>query len=112
MNDSLSSAVLANRRQFLGTAASSFTLFFGLGPVGLSTTAQAQAVASATVNTWLTIASDNSVTLTIGSSDMGQGSFSGLAQVLSEDLMVDYGRVRLVQGAPTLATRRPSAPPS
>ena len=45
--------------------------------------------------------------LTIGTSDMGQGSFQALAQVLAEDLMVDPMRVRLVQGRPTMASPAP-----
>ncbi len=89
------------RRQFLaGTAA--FTLGFSLG----SPEARAQA-ASQQVNSWLTVAGDNTVTLTIGASDMGQGSFQGLAQVLAEDLMVDPARVHLVQGGPTMVNPAP-----
>ena len=48
-----------------------------------------------------------SITLTIGSTEMGQGSFSGLAQVLAEELVVDYARIKTVQGAPTLANPAP-----
>ena len=59
------------------------------------------------MNTWLRIGSDESITLTIGSSEMGQGSFSGLAQILAEDLMVDYARVDTVQGGPTMANPAP-----
>lgn len=95
-----------NRRQFLGTgaaaaAAPAFTL--GLALAGKD----AQAATVTAVNSWLGIASDDSVTLTIGISDMGQGSASGMAQVLCEDLMVSPGRVRIVQGGPTLATPAP-----
>ncbi len=90
-----------DRRQFLG-AASGLTLAMAL-PFG-------EAVAATTqtgVNAWLTIGSDESITLTIGASEMGQGSFAGLAQILCEDLMVDPTRVTLVQGAPTLASPAP-----
>lgn len=92
---------MIDRRGFLGTAGSglTLTLAWAAGP--------AEAAAATAVNSWLTIGSDESITLTIGSSDMGQGSFAGLAQVLCEDLMVDPNRVRLVQGAPTLASPAP-----
>jgi len=50
---------------------------------------------------------DGGVSLTIGASEMGQGSFSGLAQVLAEELMVDYAKVTLLQGGPTLANPAP-----
>ena len=67
----------------------------------------AQAAAGGIVNAWLNVGSDDSITLTIGSAEMGQGSFSGLAQVLAEDLMVDYARVRTVQGMPSLVNPVP-----
>jgi len=107
MSHPIDTPIVPHRRQFLQATAGGFTLLFSLDPLGLSATAQAQTAAGAIVNTWLTIASDNSVTLTIGASDMGQGSFSGLAQVLAEDLMVDHSRVKLLQGAPTLANPAP-----
>ena len=59
------------------------------------------------MNSWLTVGSDNSISLTVGASDMGQGSLQGLAQVIAEDLMVDFNRVTLVQGQATLATPAP-----
>ena len=95
-----------NRRQFLGTtAASGLTLGFALN--GFAPMREAHAAASARVNSWLTVGTDNSITLTIGASDMGQGSFQGLGQILAEDLMVDYTRVTLVQGGPTLVSPAP-----
>ena len=93
-----------DRRAFLGSS-SALTLALVLpSPTRLEA---ATGAGAAQVNAWLTIGSDDSVTLTIGSSDMGQGSFAGLAQALCEDLMVDPARVRLLQGAPTLTTPAP-----
>ena len=92
---------LIDRRSFLG-AVGGLTLAIAL-PFGRD----ARAASTASVNSWLTIGSDDSISLTIGSSDMGQGSFFGLAQILCEDLMVDPGRVQLVQGGPTLASPAP-----
>lgn len=89
------------RRAFLGSAAA-FTLGFHLS----EPRAQA-APAGARVNSWLSVAADNSVTLTVGASDMGQGSFQALGQILAEDLMVNPQRVRLVQGGPTMASPAP-----
>jgi len=57
----------------------------------------------------LQVGVDESITLTIGASEMGQGSFSGLAQILAEDLMVDYARIATVQGGPTLASWKVAA---
>ena len=96
----------SSRRAFLGTAASGLTLAFFLPEVSRIDELNAAQFGSP-VNAWLQIGTDESITLTVGSSEMGQGSFSGLAQVLAEDLMVDYAKVQTVQGGPTLATPAP-----
>jgi isoquinoline 1-oxidoreductase subunit beta len=93
-----------NRRGFLA-AGGGLTLAFALPAFGARRN-DVQAAAGA-VNSWLTVGRDDSITLTIGSSDMGQGSYQGLGQVLAEDLMVDPLRVRLVQGVPTMASPAP-----
>ena len=94
------SSCALDRRQFLG-AASGLTLALVL-PAGT-----ARAATATPVNAWLSIGSDDVIQLTVGASDMGQGSFSGLAQILCKDLMVDPARVRVVVGVPTLATPVP-----
>lgn len=88
-----------DRRQFLA-ATSGLTLGLVLG-------GKAEAAAATAVNAWLTIGTDGSITLTSGASDMGQGSFSGLAQILCEDLMVDPTQVKVVPAAPSMATPAP-----
>ena len=90
-----------DRRKFLG-AASGLTIGLAL-PFG---SAEA-AVATNAVNAWLTVGTDNSVSLTVGVSDMGQGSSSGLVQVMCEELFVNPARVQIVRGAATLATPAP-----
>lgn len=65
------------------------------------------AAPSTSVNTWLSIGSDETITLTVGASEMGQGSFTGLAQLLAEELCVPFARVRAVQGVPSLAAVTP-----
>jgi isoquinoline 1-oxidoreductase beta subunit len=96
-----------DRRQFLGgTASVGLTLGFSLGG-SLAPTASQAAGTPQPVNSWLTVGTDNSIALTVGASDMGQGSLQGLAQVIAEDLMVDFNRVTLVQGQATLVTPAP-----
>jgi isoquinoline 1-oxidoreductase subunit beta len=95
----------STRRGFLTTAAGGLTISFLLPEV--SRLGELQAAVPGQVNTWLQIASDETITLTIGASEMGQGSFSALAQILAEDLMVDYAKIKTVQGAPTLASPAP-----
>ncbi|HEY6158623.1 MAG TPA: xanthine dehydrogenase family protein molybdopterin-binding subunit [Gemmatimonadales bacterium] len=46
-------------------------------------------------NAWLRIGSDGIVTLTIDKSEMGQGSQTGLAMILAEELEADWTSVRL-----------------
>jgi isoquinoline 1-oxidoreductase beta subunit len=100
-----------DRRQFLGTvgagSAASAAAATGAFTLGFTLPNRAEAAGNTAVNSWLTIGSDNSVTLTVGSSDMGQGSFQTLAQVLCEDLFVSPSRVKLVQGGPTMTTPAP-----
>jgi len=93
------------RRDFLGATAAGLTLGFAL-PQALRA-GDAHAATGTAVNTWLSIGTDDSITLTVGASDMGQGSVSGLAQVLAEDLYIDPTRVTIAQGAPTMANPAP-----
>lgn len=95
-----------SRRRFLVSSAGGLALGFVLPQIAGMHDAAAAGM-SAQVNAWLRVGSDETVTLTIGSSEMGQGSFSGLAQILAEDLIVDYNRVATVQGGPTMANPAP-----
>jgi isoquinoline 1-oxidoreductase subunit beta len=94
----MTQAFSINRRSFIGATAGGFTFGFVLG--GITPTRDVHAATNPQVNSWLNVGSDNSITLTIGSTDMGQGSFAGLGQILAEDLMVDFNRVTLIQGGP------------
>ena len=46
-------------------------------------------------NAWLRIGADGIVTLTIDRSEMGQGSQTGLALILAEELEADWSTIRL-----------------
>jgi isoquinoline 1-oxidoreductase beta subunit len=94
-----------DRRSFLGTTAGGLTLGFALNGFGPIPEAQA-AVSTARVNSWLSVGADNSITLTVGASEMGQGSFQGLGQVLAEDLLADPPALRSCR-APTMAVPAP-----
>lgn len=87
-----------NRRQFIGSTGLSIGVALHFG--SRSTEAQAAGSSTQQVNSWLNIGSDNSVSLTIGVTEMGQGTFSTLGQIMAEDLMVDYSRIQLRQGGP------------
>lgn len=95
------------RRDFLVKAAGGLSLGFFLPEISKIAEAQASTAVPGQVNVWLKIGADESVTLTIGACEMGQGSFSGLAQILAEELMVSYSKVVTVQGSPSLAALQP-----
>ncbi len=109
-----------SRRSVLGAAVGAapggFTLALALdfsGQAHASVSAQpaftgaVRTPTGAAVNAWLTIAPDNTTSLRVGVTEMGQGSLQALAQILCEDLMVDPRRVQLIQGRPTQAGSQP-----
>src|ERR1700682_2240084 len=91
-----------DRRSFLVKTVGGLSLGFFLPAISKVAELQASTAVPGQVNAWLKIGTNEIVTLTIGSSEMGQGSFSGLAQILAEELMVSYRKVVTVQGAPSL----------
>ncbi|MCX6602692.1 MAG: molybdopterin-dependent oxidoreductase [Acidobacteria bacterium] len=95
----------SSRRSFLSAAASGLTLTFLIPD--FTRIDEALGASGTQVNAWLNVAIDETITLTVGSSEMGQGSFTGLAQVVAEELMVDFSRVRTVQGSPSMTSPVP-----
>jgi isoquinoline 1-oxidoreductase beta subunit len=92
-----------SRRKFLGTS-SAGGLTIGFAMIGVAPVDSALAATATSVNSWLNVRSDNVITLTVGPCEMGQGSTSAVAQILAEDLMVDYTRISLLQGGPSLTS--------
>jgi isoquinoline 1-oxidoreductase beta subunit len=84
-----------NRRNFLqASAAAAGGLVIGFS---LPERASAQAAAGATpvkVNAFVRIAPDDSVTLMIHKSEMGQGTVTSLSQLLAEELECDWTKIR------------------
>lgn len=54
------------------------------------------AAAPVNANAWISIAADNTVTLTCGRSEMGQDVYTSLSMLLAEELGVDPRRVKVV----------------
>ena len=90
--------VTITRREFL-IGLSSVGVGFSLGlylPRG-SGVAQAAGETSSTVpevNAWVVINDDDTVIIRVARSEMGQGTLTGLAQLVAEELECDWSRVR------------------
>jgi isoquinoline 1-oxidoreductase beta subunit len=83
-----------NRRNFIvGAAAAGGGLAIGFDlPFGDSPTAHAAEVAPE-INAWVVIRPDDTVVIRIARSEMGQGSLTGLAQLVAEELECDWSKV-------------------
>jgi isoquinoline 1-oxidoreductase beta subunit len=84
-----------SRRRFLeltGAAGGGLLLGFHLPVVGR--VAQAATPAEIPVNAWLRIAPDDTVTLLVAHSEMGQGTYTSLPMLIAEELEVDWRKVR------------------
>ena len=80
-----------SRREFVETTAG-LVIAFHLPSRSLPT---ALDDATFSPNAWIRIATDGAVTLTVDKSEMGQGSQTGLAMILAEELEADWSTVRL-----------------
>jgi isoquinoline 1-oxidoreductase beta subunit len=105
------SAADLSRRDFLNaTATVGGGLILALtlpGPGGKSNSAAAAAAgaapaagrSAAQINAWLKIARDNSITIIVDRSEMGQGVYTALPMLLAEELEIDM-RVIRIEAAP------------
>src|SRR5437879_11000909 len=99
-----------NRRGFvIGTAAAGAGLALGLDlPFGGPTVVRA-ADGSPEVNVWVVIRPDDTTVIRIARSEMGQGSLTGLAQLVAEELECDWSKVTTEYPTPgqSVARKRP-----
>ena len=87
-----------DRRGFLTFAAKGLALAFVLPAAGrIGSVAAAPPTNQQLASAYVRIGTDGSITLAFGGAEMGQGSMSGLAQILAEELMVDWGQITVVQ---------------
>lgn len=83
-------AVDTSRRGFLRAAAATAGAF----TFGFSFPASPRAAASVDqVNAWVVINPDETVLIRIARAEMGQGTLTGLAQLVAEELQCDWGKV-------------------
>lgn len=88
-----------NRRAFvIGTATAGAGLALGLdlpfgGPAVVRAADGAPEVNTPEVNAWVVIRPDDTVVIRIARSEMGQGTLTGLAQLVAEELECDWSKV-------------------
>lgn len=83
-----------SRRAFLqASAAVGGGLLLAVELPGVSSRAEA-AVSTAGVGVWVRIGTDETVTIVIPTSEMGQGVLTSLPQLIAEELRVDWSQVR------------------
>jgi len=85
----------ARRRFILTSSASAGGLLLGFHlPMAMGQSATAEsAAAPAEINVWVLIKPDETVVVRIARSEMGQGTLTGLAQLVAEELQCDWARV-------------------
>src|ERR1700730_7238531 len=93
---SMSPAGTLHRREFLRKSAEGgAALVIGLYlPKKFEALAAEPAVESTALNAWVHIAHDDTVTLLIDKSEMGQGVVTSLAMLLAEELELDWRKVK------------------
>ncbi|MDQ6881694.1 MAG: molybdopterin-dependent oxidoreductase [Pseudomonadota bacterium] len=83
-----------SRRGFLAASASTGLVVAFHVPFAGEAQAQAQAMAMPPeVNAWVVVRPDDTVVIRIARSEMGQGTLTGLAQLVAEELECDWARV-------------------
>ena len=87
------------RRGFLATALGGLSIAFTMPDVGRVFGIQAATppTSQQLANAYINIGTDGTITLMFGGSEMGQGIKTGLAQILAEELMVDWNQVTVRQ---------------
>jgi isoquinoline 1-oxidoreductase beta subunit len=95
-----------DRRSFLiGTAATTGGLALGLKiPFGASVVRAQDG--SPEINAWVVIRSDDTVVVRIARSEMGQGTLTGLAQMVAEELECDWSKVTTEYPTPGESVKR------
>ncbi|HEX6178659.1 MAG TPA: molybdopterin cofactor-binding domain-containing protein, partial [Thermoanaerobaculia bacterium] len=98
------SAATTSRRDFIKIVAvsgSALALGFSFDDAGAQTPP-----VSFQPNGWIRIDADDTVTLTVGKSEMGQGVRTSLPMILAEELGADWSRIKIRQASPSSDFRR------
>ncbi len=108
----MSTTAQPSRRAFLkGSAATTASLVIGFHVPFMNKQAMAQGIdapVSPEVNAWVVVQPDDKIIIRIARSEMGQGSLTGLAQMVTEELECDWAKVSTEYPTPgqSLARKR------
>ena len=91
----ISKTKLSRRTFVVGTTAAGGTLSLGFHVPAVAATARAETAANAgaEVNAWVVIKPDDTCIIRIARTEMGQGTRTGLAQLVAEELECDWKKV-------------------
>src|SRR5206468_2072213 len=93
MKKSIRKAAKLSRRKFIvGSAAAGGGLALGFHLPGMGV-AEAQTNGGVEVNAWVVVKPDDTCMIRIARSEMGQGTLTGLAQLVAEELECDWKKV-------------------
>jgi isoquinoline 1-oxidoreductase beta subunit len=108
-----------SRRKFVAFSATGFGVVLGAGfvsrPVwrrylaGVVDTMDASYPGPTDPNAWFEIRADDSILLHSAKVEMGQGTFTGLAQIAADELQVDVARIRVVHAVTSTGNVDPFA---
>src|SRR6201993_61707 len=102
--------VALNRRAFvIGAAAAGSGLALGLDLPFCGPSVVRAADGSPEVNAWVVIRPDDTVVIRIARSEMGQGTLTGLAQLVAEELECDWSKVTTEYPTPGQSVARKRA---
>lgn len=88
-------SLATTRRGFLTAAGGlTFSIAVGGGLAAVAGDAGAQADGPLRPNVWVTIGTDDIVTVTVPTGEMGQGTLTSLPMILAEELDADWSKVR------------------
>jgi isoquinoline 1-oxidoreductase beta subunit len=105
---SIGNAKVSRRAFVVGSAAAGGGLALGFDlPFGAPASAQSTALGTE-VNVWVAVKPDDTCVIRIARSEMGQGTLTGLAQLVAEELECDWTKVTTEQITPgrNLASKR------
>ncbi len=97
MTDTMTNTKVSRRSFVVGGAAASGGFALGMHVPGFEAMAKgrmAGAGAGAEVNAWVVVRPNEDVVIRIAHSEMGQGTLTGLAQLVAEELECDWGKVK------------------